>query len=143
MTNTAFTFAPETDPQGYAGTALDIASAIEGAWKLSRYTESFVVISDHRDDAAGIPIARVGCEWLDSVAASGRDYDEELVEEPCLVRHTSCKYCGADVEVWLDDEELCARDRGGDSRCSLGTAGRHVPALDADDLAVWRDQMVG
>jgi hypothetical protein len=69
-------------------------------------------------------------------------------EEPCPVRHTVCRACGLDVEVWLDDPELVARDRGGNKSCSLGTAGRHIPSLDGDDLELHRllteeDDLVG
>lgn len=136
MTNTTphafgFTFAPETDPGPYGGIAADIASAIDGAWKLSRYTESMVVIKDHRDDPEGIAIARVGCEWLDNVAASGRDYDEELQPEVPTVRQTACRLCGLDVEVALDDIGLLSTDRGGSASCPDGKA--HDPALDAED----------
>lgn len=139
MTNTAspFTMVLESDSTDlHKGVAVDIASAISGAWAMANHFEDFVLVRDHRDDPTGIEIVRIGVEWLEqglNSPAAERDYESELAgeEEPPSFRHTSCKLCSLDVEVDLTDLGMSTRDRGGSASCPDGKA--HDPALDDAD----------
>jgi hypothetical protein len=135
VTNTPAPFSFRTDDGCVRGVADNILSALNGAWTLSRYEETVIIVADHRDHPEGVDVARVGVEWLDNLGAEDRDYEAELEEltEPEVpkVRHTSCKLCGLDVEVALDDIGLLTTDRGGEARCRDGRV--HEPALEAED----------
>jgi hypothetical protein len=81
---------------------------------------------------------------IDGLLARWADVADTFEPEPCPVRHTVCRACGTDVEVWLDQVMLVGRDRGGNMTCGgvLGESPAHDPYLDADDLAV-REYFLG
>jgi hypothetical protein len=85
----------------------------------------------------GLDVQLLG-EDVDVAGIVDRYVEECPAEElPSVVRHTTCRHCGFDVEVWLDQSPVIGTDRGGEKTCPSSVR-LHLPYLDAEDVELHR-----